>query len=120
MEGGRLRLLSFSMGLAMIAMTALLPYGTNAAALIDLSHSYVPGVTTCWNPTQLFKVFDVQTGLGPNGQIISESFSTPEHCGTHLDSPFHFDPVGWKLEDIPLDRMVVEGNCGLRAISRVA
>jgi len=111
MKCERLRLLSSSMGLAVIAITALLPYGTTAS-LIDLCHSYRYGVTTCWDPTQRFKVFDVNKGSGPNGAYTTESFSTPEHCGTHLDSPFHFNPVGWKLEDIPLHRMVVEGNCG--------
>ncbi|XP_060876535.1 isatin hydrolase-like [Metopolophium dirhodum] len=108
MECSRLRLLSSSVGLAVVAMTALLPYDTTAA-LIDLCHGYRYGVTTCWDPTQRFDIFDVHTGSGPNGVYTTESFSTPEHCGTHLDSPFHFNPVGWKLEDIPLDRMVVEG-----------
>ncbi|KAE9531964.1 hypothetical protein AGLY_010166 [Aphis glycines] len=106
MEYARIQLPSFSM--VMIAMTALLPDGT-AAALIDLGHSYRFGTTTCWDPTQRFNIYDVNTGPGPNGLYITESFSTPEHCGTHLDAPFHFNPAGWKLQDIPLYRTVVEG-----------
>ncbi|KAL5235368.1 hypothetical protein ACI65C_002778 [Semiaphis heraclei] len=92
----------------MMAITVLLPRG-NTASLIDLCHGYRYGVTTCWDRTQQFNVFDVQTGSGPNGAFITESFSTPEHCGTHLDAPFHFNPTGWKLEDIPLERLVVQG-----------
>jgi len=103
----RIQLPSFST-VMMIAMTALLPDGT-AAALIDLGHSYRFRTTTCWDPTQRFDIYDVRTGPGPNGLYITESFSTPEHCGTHLDAPFHFNPTGWKLQDIPLYRMVVEG-----------
>lgn len=94
--------------LPMMAITVLLPRG-NTASLIDLCHGYRYGVTTCWDRTQQFNVFDVQTGSGPNGAFITESFSTPEHCGTHLDAPFHFNPTGWKLEDIPLERLVVQG-----------
>lgn len=107
------RSLWLPMGLAITVL--LLPYGNASATLIDLSHGYRYGVTTCWDPTQEFKVFDVQTGSGPNGAYITESFSTPEHCGTHLDAPFHFNPTGWKLEEIPLNRMLVEGNRGSNA-----
>lgn len=107
MECARIQLPSFSM-VMMIAMTALLPDDT-AAALIDLGHSYRFRTTTCWDPTQRFNIYDVHTGPGPNGPYITESFSTPEHCGTHLDAPFHFNPTGWKLQDIPLYRTVVEG-----------
>jgi len=93
----------------MIAMAALLPDST-ATTFIDLGHGYLYGTTTCWEPTKRFDVFDVHEGSGPNGAFVTESFSTPEHCGTHLDAPFHFNPAGWKLQDIPLERMVVEGN----------
>ncbi|XP_025199656.1 uncharacterized protein LOC112597702 [Melanaphis sacchari] len=108
MECARIRLSSFSAVLVMVTTTALLLDGIKAT-LIDLGHSYRFGTTTCWDPTQRFNVFDVQTGSGPNGVYITESFSTPEHCGTHMDAPFHFNPAGWKLQEIPLHRTVVEG-----------
>ncbi|XP_025413965.1 uncharacterized protein LOC112686063 isoform X2 [Sipha flava] len=44
-----------------------------------------------------------------NNWYISESFMTSEHCGTHLDAPFHFNHDGWKLGEIPLERLIIEG-----------
>uniref|UniRef100_A0A1B6DEI5 Cyclase n=1 Tax=Clastoptera arizonana TaxID=38151 RepID=A0A1B6DEI5_9HEMI len=39
----------------------------------------------------------------------ANSFSAPEHGGTHLDAPFHFYKQGWKVADIPLNRLLVQG-----------
>lgn len=79
---------------------------------IDLSHTYRDRVTTCWVPRQRFAVFDFQRqNLDSNvGPIVTESFATPEHCGTHLDAPYHFNQAGWKLEEIPFQRMIAEGK----------
>lgn len=81
-----------------------------AGAVVDLGHGYHDRDIMCADPTKRFEIFDVKTFNGPNGAITLESFSTPEHCGTHLDAPFHFNPGGWKLENIPLERLVVEGK----------
>lgn len=79
----------------------------NRATVIDLSHSYRHYTTTCWAPTERFDVFSKHIGNGPNGWYATESFSMSEHCGTHIDTPFHFNEFGWKLEDIPLERLIV-------------
>lgn len=84
--------------------------GIVIGAVIDLGHVYWDRLTTCWDPKQSFSVFNVTTAPGPNGPFVIESFSTSEHCGTHLDAPYHFNPAGWKLEEIPLHRMLVEGK----------
>lgn len=34
------------------------------------------------------------------------SFCMGDHGGTHLDAPFHFYDKGWKLGEIPLNRLV--------------
>ncbi|CAL8123811.1 unnamed protein product [Orchesella dallaii] len=34
------------------------------------------------------------------------SFCMGEHGGTHVDAPFHFNKLGWKLNEIPLKRLV--------------
>ncbi|XP_022178607.1 uncharacterized protein LOC111039399 isoform X1 [Myzus persicae] len=77
--------------------------------VIDLCHGYQNQSTTCWTATQRFEIFGERRGTGPNGWYSTQSFSVSEHCGTHLDAPYHFYQEGWKLDEIPLERMVVEG-----------
>lgn len=78
------------------------------SAVIDLGHGY-QNQSSCWIPTQSFETFDV-IKLTDDYWEISESFKTSEHCGTHLDAPFHFYHDGWKLGEIPLERMIIEGK----------
>ncbi|ODN00638.1 Kynurenine formamidase [Orchesella cincta] len=33
------------------------------------------------------------------------SFCMGEHGGTHVDAPYHFNPLGWKLSEIPVERL---------------
>lgn len=80
------------------------------STVIDLGHGYRSHVTTCWKPTEQFEIFDEVKESGPNGWYSTESFSTSEHCGTHLDAPYHFYQEGWTLDEIPLERMIIEGN----------
>lgn len=78
--------------------------------VVDLGHGFRNHATTCWNSSEHFTSFGVKLGMGPNGWYSTASFATSEHCGTHLDAPFHFYQDGWKLENIPLDRMIAEGK----------
>lgn len=34
------------------------------------------------------------------------NFEGCEHGGTHIDAPSHFNKAGWKLHEIPLDRLI--------------
>lgn len=50
-------------------------------------------------------------GESPNGVWYSANdFATAEHCGTHLDAPYHFNKNGRKVADIPLDRLITKGS----------
>jgi kynurenine formamidase len=40
---------------------------------------------------------------------LARALSAPEHAGTHLDAPAHFDPEGETAEAIPAERLVVRG-----------
>lgn len=82
------------------------------SAVIDLGHGY-QNHSSCWFPTQFFDSFGVMK-TNVDNWMITESFTTSEHCGTHLDAPFHFNHDGWKLGEIPQERMIVEGKfCSL-------
>jgi len=34
------------------------------------------------------------------------TYAAPEHGGTHMDAPFHFQEFKWKLDEIPVERFV--------------
>lgn len=75
--------------------------------LVDLSHSF-SGSTLYW-PTSpsAFALTPIHVGPTPAGFYYSAyTLSTPEHGGTHLDAPVHFDEKGVSVERVPLDRLV--------------
>ena len=76
-------------------------------SLVDLSHSY--SAATLYWPTSpsAFELKPLHVGLTPGGFFYSAyRFATPEHGGTHLDAPVHFDSTGAPVDRVPLDRLV--------------
>src|SRR2546422_1700518 len=41
--------------------------------------------------------------------FFAESMWLVSHTGTHVDAPFHFEPKGRKLHEMPLDRFIAPG-----------
>jgi kynurenine formamidase len=76
--------------------------------IIDLSHSYGPG-TLYWPTSKTkFALTREADGPTPGGWFYaSNSLSTPEHGGTHLDAPRHFSEQGRTTDQVPLDQLVV-------------
>lgn len=75
--------------------------------LVDLSHSF-DGDTIYW-PTSPsgFELERLSFGIVDGGYFYAaNSFSTPEHGGTHIDAPIHFSEQGWSLDEIPVDRFL--------------
>ena len=75
--------------------------------LVDLTHGY--GSTTLYWPTSpsQFTLTRDASGKTEGGWFYaSNSLSTPEHGGTHLDAPHHFAEAGQTTEQIPLERLV--------------
>jgi kynurenine formamidase len=75
--------------------------------LIDLSHSYGPS-TLYWptSPSKFTLSRDAE-GPTPGGWFYaSNTVSTPEHGGTHLDAPHHFSQAGRTTEAIPLEQLI--------------
>ncbi len=51
--------------------------------------------------------------------FFAESMFLISHTGTHVDAPFHFEPKGRKLHEIPLDRFIAPGHVlDLRGLPR--
>lgn len=38
------------------------------------------------------------------------TFAVAEHCGTHIDAPYHFNPDGVTVEKIPLEKLLTIGK----------
>ena len=86
--------------------------------LVDLSHAY--SARTLYWPTSpsSFRLDTLAAGQTPGGFYYSAfAFSTPEHGGTHLDAPVHFDRDGLTADRIPLTRLIARAE-RLRAMKR--
>lgn len=48
-------------------------------------------------------------GSSADDWYIANDIETAEHGGTHIDAPYHFHPLHWKVGDIPIDRFFGTG-----------
>jgi kynurenine formamidase len=75
--------------------------------IVDLSHAFGP--RTLYWPTSpsKFKLDELASGKTEGGYFYAANvLSTPEHGGTHLDAPHHFDQQGRTTEQIPLEQLI--------------
>ena len=75
--------------------------------VVDLSHAYGP--TTLYWPTSTAKFTLHQDANGKTAGgwfYASNTLSTPEHGGTHLDAPRHFSESGRTTEQLPMEQLV--------------
>src|SRR5262245_49410447 len=99
-----------AIGVAVWALSVRVQSPSSVAArfpdgeLVDLSHAY--GADTIFWPTaNKFSLRKDADGVTPAGYYYaSNSFSTSEHGGTHLDAPVHFAQGHQSVDQIPLQR----------------
>jgi len=80
--------------------------------VVDLTHAMGESAIT-WpsnDPFAVTKIFrdrvsDVQGGYW----YESRDFSQAEHSGTHLDAPAHFSEGKWRVDQIPVSRLIGPG-----------
>lgn len=74
---------------------------------VDLSHGY-DSTTLYWpNNKEGFRLQENARGINSNGYFYaSNSISSPEHGGTHLDAPIHFSETGLTSDRIPLTNLI--------------
>ena len=89
--------------LVLVAAAAKSPRGLDLATarLVDLTHPF-DRETVYWptSPTS-FALEKLSDGRTPGGwYYAANSFCAPEHGGTHLDAPRHFDERGWTDADL--------------------
>ena len=76
--------------------------------VVDLSHAY-DGDTIFWPTEEGFVLERGTAGVTEAGYwYVAHRFRTPEHGGTHIDAPIHFAEGGQSVDEIPLDRLMVE------------
>lgn len=84
--------------------------GLDAFRVVDLSHAFDED-TLYWPTSPIrFELESLSFGPTEGGWFYSaNTFSAPEHGGTHLDAPIHFAENGWTTAEIPIDRLVGAG-----------
>ena len=100
--------LSF-VGVALLSALASGQQGidTSKYEMVDLSHAYGP--TTLYWPTSTskFTLHQDASGKTEGGWFYaSNTLSTPEHGGTHLDAPRHFSESGRTTDQLALTQLV--------------
>ncbi|MFN8570514.1 MAG: cyclase family protein [Gemmatimonadaceae bacterium] len=75
--------------------------------LVDLTHD-LSSATTAWpGSKQGFRLDTITAGRNAEGRYAALfALSLPEHFGTHLDAPHHFDEHGATPAQIPLWRLI--------------
>jgi kynurenine formamidase len=75
--------------------------------MVDLTHAY-NAQTIFWpTDTNRFTLRELARGNTPGGWFYSSNaFTSPEHGGTHLDAPIHFQIQGRTSESIPLEQLI--------------
>jgi kynurenine formamidase len=76
--------------------------------MVDLTHA-LNAQTIFWPTSETaFELKRLAFGPTPGGYFYAaNSFSMPEHGGTHLDAPVHFAEGGATADRIPLERLVL-------------
>ena len=93
----------------LLGPAAAVPAAADVAGyrIVDLTHAY--NDETIYWPTSpsRFELETLAEGETPGGWFYSAySVATPEHGGTHLDAPVHFDAGGQAADEVPLERLL--------------
>jgi kynurenine formamidase len=78
----------------------------NPAKLVDLTYTF--DASTIYWPTEHPFVHQFEHyGMTPGGYFYSSAkFQAPEHGGTHMDAPIHFNQRGLTVDQVPLSAMI--------------
>ncbi|XP_035674306.1 isatin hydrolase-like [Branchiostoma floridae] len=63
--------------------------------------------TVNWPTHEPFRLKNIFRGYHPNGYYYEgSSYEGYEHSGTHVDAPSHFCKDKWRMDAVPLDRLM--------------
>ncbi len=76
---------------------------------IDLTHPFDQS-TIYWPTSRPFQLEELHKGETKKGYWYeANNFSGAEHGGTHIDAPSHFAKGKWRVDEIPLHRLIATG-----------
>lgn len=79
----------------------------SACEIVDLTHPFNDKTLYWPTSTSTFQLERQSHGVTPGGWFYAaNSFSTPEHGGTHLDAPIHFHENGQTVDQVPLHHLI--------------
>ena len=73
--------------------------------IIDLTHP-LGEKNPNWEGTEKSPFEARELGNLKRDGYYSRVITLPEHFGTHMDAPAHFSAIGWRLEQIPAERLM--------------
>lgn len=78
----------------------------NTAKIVDLTHT-LDQSTIYWPTESGFKFHYEHYGVTSGGYFYSSGyFDTPEHGGTHMDAPLHFNRTGEPVNKVTMSQMI--------------
>src|SRR5271163_629259 len=79
---------------------------SDPAKIIDLTYSF-DASTIYWPTESGFEHKFEKFGMQPGGYFYSSArFAAPEHGGTHMDAPLHFNRNGMSVDQVPMSYFV--------------
>lgn len=94
-------------GLTLTSTLSAQSFDVRRYRTVDLTHA-LNAKTLYWptSPTS-FKLDQLSFGPTPGGWFYAaNTFSAPEHGGTHLDAPIHFGEGHLTVDRVPLDKLI--------------
>lgn len=93
-------------GLSLLCLLLISTLHAQPAKPIDLTYAF--NHKTIYWPTQKgFRLEKFFSGFTSKGYFYSSyHYCAPEHGGTHIDAPRHFDQYGHTVEEIPLTQLM--------------
>jgi kynurenine formamidase len=78
----------------------------NPAKIVDLTHT-LDRTTIYWPTESGFQYHYEHHGMTPGGYFYASGyFASPEHGGTHMDAPLHFNRDGASVDRVPLTQTI--------------
>jgi kynurenine formamidase len=76
--------------------------------VVDLTHM-LDEETPYWPEGRTVTPFKAKVvGTYERNGLFARELEIPEHFGTHIDAPAHFNPHGWTVAEIPLERLIAQ------------
>jgi kynurenine formamidase len=99
--------------LVFIILTCLVEISSCApsSSIVDLTHTIQANIPlfpslTGFNFTDRIAKWTNNVNNDLAYFYATNTFTTSEHTGTHIDAPYHFSSTGWKVDEIPLEHLV--------------